>query len=237
MEMTTYAKYRILLFSLEFTDGKFLRVDNLEDGCSAIEAKAVFDESGVPPMSSMSEKVRVIACRSFRKSTRSNAEESSRMPRDSLVRRRGGHWRGWRGKRVKYNKAPDLAARSALCDQTRGRSHKPGRKPSQNEQAIFRPILAAAAAGVGAAGASVMGINFARLSQESSAERSRGIVRLSDPLVFIGIARGSFGQCPAVGIFIGLAAIRVSRRVCPIRSHGRTAHLQKCGRGRIPQMG
>jgi hypothetical protein len=44
MEMATYAKYRILLFSLELTDGKFLRVDNLEDGCSAIEAKAVFDE-------------------------------------------------------------------------------------------------------------------------------------------------------------------------------------------------
>jgi hypothetical protein len=44
MEMTTFAKYRILLFSLELTDGKFLRVDNLEDGCSAIEAKAVFDE-------------------------------------------------------------------------------------------------------------------------------------------------------------------------------------------------
>src|SRR6202030_2352967 len=44
MEMTTYTKYRILLFSLELTDGKFLRVDNLEDGCSAIEAKAVFDE-------------------------------------------------------------------------------------------------------------------------------------------------------------------------------------------------
>src|SRR3982074_2298751 len=76
MEMTTYAKYRILLFSLELTDGKFLRVDNLEDGCSAIEAKAVFERCGVPPMSSMSEKVRVIACRSFRKSTRSNAEES-----------------------------------------------------------------------------------------------------------------------------------------------------------------
>src|ERR1700730_17673303 len=44
MEMTTYAKYRILLFSLELTDGKFVRVNNLEDGCSAIEAKAVFDE-------------------------------------------------------------------------------------------------------------------------------------------------------------------------------------------------
>jgi hypothetical protein len=44
MEMTTYAKYRILLFSLESTDGKFPRADNLEDGCSAIEAKAVFDE-------------------------------------------------------------------------------------------------------------------------------------------------------------------------------------------------
>jgi hypothetical protein len=44
MEMTTYAKYRILLFSLELTDGKFLRVDDLEDGRGAIEAKAVFDE-------------------------------------------------------------------------------------------------------------------------------------------------------------------------------------------------
>src|SRR5580692_4501969 len=44
MEMTRYAKYRILLFSLELTGGKFLRVDNLEDSCSAIEAKAVFDE-------------------------------------------------------------------------------------------------------------------------------------------------------------------------------------------------
>ena len=42
--MTTFAKYRILLFSPELTDGKFLRVDNLEDGCSAVEAKAVFDE-------------------------------------------------------------------------------------------------------------------------------------------------------------------------------------------------
>jgi hypothetical protein len=36
-------------------------------------------------------------------------------------------------------------------------------------------------------------------------------------LVFIGIARGSFGQCAAVGIFIGLAAIRVSRRVIVAR--------------------
>jgi hypothetical protein len=44
MEMTRYAKYRILLFSLELTGGKFLRVDYLEDSCSAIEAKAVFDE-------------------------------------------------------------------------------------------------------------------------------------------------------------------------------------------------
>ena len=35
--MTTFAKYRILLFSLELTDGKFLRVDNLEDGRSAID--------------------------------------------------------------------------------------------------------------------------------------------------------------------------------------------------------
>jgi len=63
---------------------------------------------------------------------------------------------------VEYKKAPDLAARNALCDQVGGRSHKPGIE-------IFRPILAAAAAG-----ASVMGFNFARLSQESSAERSRG---------------------------------------------------------------
>ena len=74
--MTTYAKYRILLFSLELTDGKFLRVDNLEDGCRPLRRKRFSTRCGVPPMSSMSEKVRVIACRSFRKSTRSNAEES-----------------------------------------------------------------------------------------------------------------------------------------------------------------
>src|ERR1700737_3866146 len=76
MEMTTYAKYRILLFSLEWMDGKFLRVDNLEDGCRGIEARPFSTRCGVPPMSSMSEKARVIACLSFRKSTRSNAEES-----------------------------------------------------------------------------------------------------------------------------------------------------------------
>ena len=40
---------------------------------------------------------------------------------------------------MKYAKAPGLAARRALCGQTRGRSHKPRRKPSQNEKAIFRP--------------------------------------------------------------------------------------------------
>ncbi len=61
---------------------------------------------------------------------------------------------------MEYKKAPDLAARRELCDQTRGRSYKPGRKPSQNEQAIFRPILTAAAAEVGAAGASVMEDQF-----------------------------------------------------------------------------
>jgi hypothetical protein len=44
---------------------------------------------------------------------------------------------------------------------------------------------------------------------------------LSDPLVFIGIARVSFGQCLAVGIFIGLAAIRVSRRVIVANSQPR----------------
>jgi hypothetical protein len=68
---------------------------------------------------------------------------------------------------VEYKKAPDQAARNALCDQVGGRSHKLG---VSNIQAN----LSGWAAGVGAAGASVMGINFARLSQESSAERSRG---------------------------------------------------------------
>jgi hypothetical protein len=40
-------------------------------------------------------------------------------------------------------------------------------------------------------------------------------------LIFIGIARGSFGQCLAEGIFIGLAAIRVSRRVIVANSQPR----------------
>jgi hypothetical protein len=51
--------------------------------------------------------------------------------------------RGW-----KHKKAPDLAARMELCDQTRGRSIRPGRNPSQNEQAIYSgQSLAAAVAG------------------------------------------------------------------------------------------
>jgi hypothetical protein len=37
------------------------------------------------------------------------------------------------GMRVKYKRAPDLAARRELCDQTRGRSCKLGTHPSQNE--------------------------------------------------------------------------------------------------------
>jgi hypothetical protein len=41
--------------------------------------------------------------------------------------------------RRRWEKAPDLAARRALCDQARGRSHTPGRKPSEKEQAIFMP--------------------------------------------------------------------------------------------------
>ena len=50
----------------------------------------------------MSEKVRVIACRSFRKSTRSNAEESPANAegfpcKAARLRRRGGHLRGWMG--------------------------------------------------------------------------------------------------------------------------------------------
>ena len=95
--MTTYAKYRILLFSLELTDGKFLRVDNLEDGCSAIEAKAVFDEmrrtadvvdvgEGVGHRLSLVQEIELVRMQ----------RNPSRMPRDSLVRRRGGHWRGWK---------------------------------------------------------------------------------------------------------------------------------------------
>src|SRR5580704_12896618 len=41
-----------------------------------LRRKRFSTKCGVPPMSSMSEKVRAIACRSFRKSIRSNAEES-----------------------------------------------------------------------------------------------------------------------------------------------------------------
>ena len=75
--MTTYAKYRILLFSLELTDGKFLRVDNLDDGCSAIEAKAVFDEMRrTADVVDVGEGAGHRLSLAFRKSTRSNAEES-----------------------------------------------------------------------------------------------------------------------------------------------------------------
>ena len=88
--MTTYAKYRILLFSPELTDGKFLRVDNLEDGCSAIEAKAVFDEmrrtadvvdvgEGVGHRLSLVQEIELVRMQ----------RNPSRMSRDSLVRRRG----------------------------------------------------------------------------------------------------------------------------------------------------
>ena len=41
--MTTYAKYRILLFSPELTDGKFLRVDNLEDANAQLDRTARLD--------------------------------------------------------------------------------------------------------------------------------------------------------------------------------------------------
>ena len=74
--MTTYAKYRILLFSLELTDGKFVRVIISKMAAPPLRRKRFSTRCGVPPMSSMSEKVRVTACRLFRKSTRSNAEES-----------------------------------------------------------------------------------------------------------------------------------------------------------------
>src|SRR6202047_2859350 len=94
MEMTTYAKYRILLFSLESTDGNFQCVDNLEDGCSAIETKAVFDEmrrtADVVDVGGSSP-----VARSGNRLVRMQ-RNPSRMPRDSLVRRRGGHWRGGR---------------------------------------------------------------------------------------------------------------------------------------------
>ena len=95
--MTRYAKFKILLFSLELTDGKFLRVDNLEDGCTAIEAKAVFDEmrrtadvvdvgEGAGHRLSLVQEIELVRMQ----------RNPSRMPRDSLVRRRGDNWRGWR---------------------------------------------------------------------------------------------------------------------------------------------
>ena len=85
---------------------------------------------GVPPMSSMSEKVRVIACRSFRKSTRSNAGESlanaegfpcklllRRMGNDSIALSRYPVWR-----RVGYQeRQPDLRPVLRPCSRDRCR--------------------------------------------------------------------------------------------------------------------
>src|ERR1700730_309767 len=118
MEMTTYAKYRILLFSLELTDGKFLRVDNLEDGCSAIEAKAVFDEMRRTADVVDVGEARVIACRSFRKSTRSNAEESLANAEGfpcKAARRALARLEGWESG---IPKSPRPAARRPVCGQT-----------------------------------------------------------------------------------------------------------------------
>jgi hypothetical protein len=46
------------------------------------------------------------------------------------------------GVRVEYKKAPDLAARRELCDQTGGRRRKLGGNQARMNKAIFRPILA-----------------------------------------------------------------------------------------------
>jgi hypothetical protein len=73
-----------------------------------------------------------------------------------------GNAGGLRGRsvRVGYKNAPDLAARIALCDQTRGRRSQAWEeaKPEllSNIQAKFRPILAAGAGRVG-------GLNQARV--------------------------------------------------------------------------
>jgi len=56
--MTTYAKYRIFLFSLELTDGKFLRVIISKMAAAPLRRKRFSTRCGVPPMSSMAEKVR-----------------------------------------------------------------------------------------------------------------------------------------------------------------------------------
>jgi hypothetical protein len=125
--MTTYAKYRILLFSLESTDGNFLCVDNLEDGCSAIETKAVFDEmrrtADVVDVGGSSP-----VARSRNRLVRMQ-RNPSRMPRDSLVRRRGGHWRGWRDEsgiqqkpltgRAKCVMRPDQGQESQTWEETK----------------------------------------------------------------------------------------------------------------------
>ena len=61
---------------------------------------------------------------------------------------------------MEYKKAPDLATRKELCDQTRGRRSQAWEeaKPEllSNIQAKFRPILAAGAGGSG-------GLNQARV--------------------------------------------------------------------------
>jgi len=105
------------------------------------------------------------------------------MPRDSLVRRRGGHWRGWRGKRVEYKKPLPSAKCVVRPDQEQESQAWEGTQARMNEQ--YWPAT------------------------------------VQQCLVFIGIARGSFGQCLAAGIFIGLAAIRVSRRVIVANSQPR----------------
>jgi len=51
------------------------------------------------------------------------------------------------GMRVEYKKAPDRPREVRYAARSRAGVTKPGRKPSRNEQAIFRPILAGGAAG------------------------------------------------------------------------------------------
>jgi hypothetical protein len=104
-----------------------------------------------------------------------------------------------------------------------------------------RRLLAIAAAARGATAAGGMRVEYkkplpsakcvVRPDQEQESQASEGTqagmneqywpATVQQCLVFIGIARGSFGQCPAEGIFIGLAAIRVSRRVIVANSQPR----------------
>ena len=100
-----------------------------------LRRKRISMRCGAPPMSLMSDKMRVVAWRSGNQLFRMQKNRECRGI--SAARRELG---AAGGARVEYEKA--LTWPRKVCGQVRGRRHKPGRKPSQNEQAKFRPISA-----------------------------------------------------------------------------------------------